>query len=78
MELFKPIETHSQSLPVYTESNELRILGISFLEKKVRIAFGNLRLFRIIIFKNRSFSSGQGVVQIEPNLVSSIPWVTRV
>ena len=38
---------------------------------------GNLRISRITNFKNRSFISGQGVVQIDPNLVWSIPRVGR-
>ena len=46
--------------------------------KKVSFSYGNLLLFQINNFKNRSFSSGQGVVQMEPNSVSSIPWVTRL
>ena len=35
--------------------------------KKVSFSYGNLLLFQINNFKNRSFSSGQGVVQSEPN-----------
>ena len=30
------------------------------------------------VFKNIEVSSGQGVVQIKPNSVSSIPWVIRL
>ena len=54
------------------------IFAIAFLGKKVRFSYGNLRIPRITNFKNRSFSSGQGVVQSEPNWVLSIPWVPRV
>ena len=46
--------------------------------KKVSFSYGNLRISQKTNFKNRSFSSGQGVVQCEPNLLSSIPWVPRV
>ena len=46
--------------------------------KKISFSYGNLRLFPIKNFKNRSFSSGQGVVQIKPNSVLSIPCVPRV
>ena len=46
--------------------------------KKFSFSYGNLLLFQINNFKNRSFSSGQGVVQSEPNSVLSIPWVPRV
>ena len=54
-----------------------RVFGIACLEK-VSISYGNLLLFRINIFKNRSFSWGQGVVQSEPNPLWSIPWLLRV
>ena len=50
----------------------------SLPRKKVRFSYGNLRISRITNFENRSFSSGQGVVQITPNSVWSIPWVPRV
>ena len=46
--------------------------------KKVSFSYGNLLLFQINNFKNRSFSSSQGVVQSEQNWVWSIPWVLRV
>ena len=46
--------------------------------KKVSFSYGNVQLFRISNFKNRSFSYGQGVVQSEPNSALSIPWVPRV
>ena len=46
--------------------------------KKVSFSYGNLRISQITNFKNRSFSSGQGVVQSEPNLVWSISCVPRV
>ena len=37
--------------------------------KKVSFSYGNLLLFQINNFKNRSFSSGQGVVRSEPNWI---------
>ena len=46
--------------------------------KKVRFSYGNVQLFRINKFKNRSFSSGKQVVQSEPNPVWRIPWVPKV
>ena len=46
--------------------------------KKNSFLYGNLRISRITNFKNRSFSSGQGVVQIEPNSVYSIPCVPKI
>ena len=46
--------------------------------KEVRISIGNIDLFAYSIFKNIEVLSGQGVVQIKPNSVSSIPWVSRV
>ena len=58
------------------ESKTERISGIAWLGKKVSF----IRKFAIISnnFKNRSFSSGQGVFQSEPKWVWSIPWVPRV
>ena len=65
----------------YLECKTKRIFGIACLEK---ISYFNrqCRLFRLLfaysILKNIEISSGQGVVQIEPNSVWSIPWVPRV
>ena len=50
----------------------------SLPRKKVSFSYGNLLLFQINNFKNWFFSSGQGVVQSEPNWVWSIPCVLRV
>ena len=50
----------------------------SLPKKKVGISYGNLRVFQINNFKNRSFSSGQGAVESELNWVWSIPWMPRV
>ena len=46
--------------------------------KKVSFSYGNLRLFQISNFKNRSFLSGQEAVQFKPNLIWSIPGVGRL
>ena len=54
------------------ECETKRIFCYSLPRKKVTVSYGNLLLFQINNFKNRSFSSGQGVVQSEPNWVWSI------
>ena len=46
--------------------------------KKISFSYGNLPLFQINNFKNRSFWLGHRVVQNEPNLAWSIPCVPRV
>ena len=46
--------------------------------KKVSFSYGKFDLFAYSIFKNIEILSDQGVVQIEPNLVWSIPCVSRV
>ena len=45
--------------------------------QKVSFSKGNLRFWRLENFKNRSFSWGQGLVQIAPNSAWSIPCVPR-
>ena len=66
------------SIPcVYRVSNK-KNFWYSLPRKKVSFSYGNLRISQITNFKNRSFSSGQGVVQIKPNSVWSIPCVYRV
>ena len=45
----------------------------SLPRKKVSISYGTFWVSRKRNFKNRSFLSGQEVVQIKPNLVWSIP-----
>ena len=50
----------------------------SLPRKKISFSYGNLRFFQISNFKNRSFLSGQEVVQIKPNLVWSILRVGRL
>ena len=63
---------------MYLECIAKRIFGIECLEKKVRISIGNIDLFAYSIFEKVEYSSGQGVVQTKPNLVWSIPCVSRV
>ena len=46
--------------------------------KKISFSCGNLQFFQISNFKNRSFLSGQEIVQIKPNLVWSIPRVGKL
>ena len=50
----------------------------SLPRKKVSFPYGILRVSRLANFKISSFSSGPGVVQIEPNSVWSIPWLHRL
>ena len=66
------------SIPCVTRVWNKKNFCYSLPRKKVSISFGNLRISQITNFKSRSFSSGQGVVQIKPNSVWSIPCVTRV
>ena len=63
---------------MHVECRRKKNFCYSLPREKVSFSYGNLRISQIRNFKNRSFSSGQGVVQSEPNLVSSIPWVTRL
>ena len=65
---------------LYLESKIERIFAIACLGKKIRFSYGNLRISRLENFKNRSFSRGQGLAQIEPNSVwdLSTPWLPRV
>ena len=62
----------------YLGCNAKRMVLVSFPRKKVRISIGIFDLFAYSIFKNIEILSGQGVVQIKPNSVWSIPWVCRV
>ena len=52
----------------YLECKTKRFFGIACIGKK--LGFHKIRYSRNSNFKNRSFSSGQGNVQIEPNSVS--------
>ena len=44
-----------------------KMISLTFLEKKVSFSYGNFDLFAYSVFKNTEISSGQGVVQSEPN-----------
>ena len=60
------------------ESVKQKEILYSLPRKKLSFSYGNLRYFQISIFKNRSFLSGQEVVQIKPNFVWSILSVGRL
>ena len=48
---------------------------ITFLEKSLYfIRKCRIRLIRLFYFQNYRILSGQGIVQIKPNSVWSIPW----
>ena len=66
------------SIPRLGRLWDKRNFGYSLPTKKVSFPYGTLRISRITNFKNRSFSSGQGVVQIQPNPVWSITFVPRM
>ena len=51
---------------------------VYFAWEKRNFSYGNLRISRLANFKNRSFSSGQGVVQIEQKSVWSLAILVRV
>ena len=77
--LFKPNQFRYGVFPKKPESNTKRIFGIACVGKKLVFhTDGNLRISRIKNFKNRSFSSGQEFLQIEPISVWSIPCAPRV
>ena len=64
---------------VYLECKTKRSFAIACVGRK--LAFHTeicLLLFQINNFKKRSFSSGQGVFQTQPNSVWSIPRVPRM
>ena len=73
-ELFKSNQTRHGVSYVNLDFETKRFFCYCLRWKKVSFWYGSLWLFLISSFKKRSFSSGQGVVQIEPNLVWSIPW----
>ena len=52
--------------------------GYSWSLERVTFSYVNSPLIRIINFENWTFSRGQKVVRIEPNLVCCIPCVCRV
>ena len=66
---------------VYLESKRKRIFAIACLGKKLvfHTEISNYRLlFAYSTFKNIEISSGQGVVQIQPNSVWSVPCVPKM
>ena len=79
--MFKSNQTRYVLSLVYIVSKNKKFCN-TLPRKKVSISYGNVRFFsnnlRLLNFKNRPFSSGQGLVQIEPNSVWSIPCVPRV
>ena len=66
------------SIPCVPRVKNKKNIWYSLPRKKVSFSYGSLLLFQINNFKNRSFSSGQGLVQIKPNSEWSIPCVPRV
>ena len=63
--------------PGRLDSETKNNLRYSLPRKKVSFSYGNLGLFQISNFKNRSFLSVQEVVQIKLNLIWSIPCVGK-
>ena len=78
MKLFKSNQTGYGVYHGYLDRKTKTILAMACLGKKLSFSDGKLRISRIRNLKNRSFSSGQVVIQIESNWVWSIPWVPRV
>ena len=52
---------------MYLDCKTKTIFTIACLGKNVSFSYGNLVLFQISNFKNRSFSYGQKLLEIEPN-----------
>ena len=80
-ELFKSNQTGYGVYHGQVESRTKIILAIACLGKKFVFQSENIDirlLFAYFIFKNIEILSGQGVVQIKPNLVCSIPCVPKV
>ena len=63
---------------MYVESKTKEIFAIAYLGKKLVFSNGNLRISRIANIKDRSFSYGQKLHEIEPNLAWSISCVSKV
>ena len=68
---------HDMEYPMCTQSVKRKEFLSQLVYKKVRFSIGNFDLFGYSIFENIEILSGQGVVQIEPNSVWSIPSVPR-
>ena len=60
-----------------TQSVKRKEFFVQLLYKKDRFSIGNFDFFGYSIFKNIEILSGQGIVQIEPNSLWSIPCVPR-
>ena len=60
-----------------TQSVKRKEFSVQLLYKKDRFSIGNFDFFGYSIFKNIEILSGQGIVQIEPNSLWSIPCVPR-
>ena len=73
-ELFKVNQIDIPDYQYYLGCNAKRMVCLTFLEKSSYFN-RNFDLFAYSIFKNIEILSGQGVVQIQPNSVWSIPWV---
>ena len=83
--IFKIIEISSGEGVVQSEQNWYPRLPVlfrllckkngqpNFPRKKVSFSYGNFDLFAYSIFKNIEISSGQGVVQSEPNWYPRLP-----
>ena len=66
------------SIPWLLRVQNKKSFWYSLPRKKVSLSYGNLRISRKTNFKNRSFSPGQGVIQIRPNSLWSMPCIPRV
>ena len=66
--LFKLNQTWNGVSLVYVECKTKKNFCYTLPATKVRFTYRNLRILRITIFKNMSFSLGQKFVQIEPNM----------
>ena len=68
--------------PMCIQSLKQKEFLVQLAQKKSLYFNRKYRFFRLLfaffIFKNIEISSGQGVSQIKPNLVWSIPWVPKV
>ena len=75
--MFKSNQINIPDYQYYLSCNAKKNGPPNFPRKKVRISIGIIDLFAYSIFKNIEILSGQGVVQIKPNLVWSIACVPR-
>ena len=61
----------------YLDCNAKKMVRLTFLEKSSYFS-RKYRLIRLFYFQKYKVLLGQGVIQIEPNWVWSMPWVPRV